>query len=649
MMPEVEYQYADNWIRSWTTVEGSAWTNDSLDVSNVSSLSWPPPPLHPYSTLQIAVISFVVAVLSVVTAGGNLMVIISFRMDRQLQTVSNYFLLSLSVADFTIGFVSMPLYTVYLLMKRWPLGPVVCDVWLSLDYTMSNASVANLLVISFDRYFSVTRPLTYRVRRTPRTAAALISGAWLVSVLLWTPWIIAWPYIEGSREVPDDQCYIQFLETNQYITVVTAVAAFYLPVLAMCVVYYRIYCETEKRKRGLLYLQATSSSVRRLNKTPTIEEDPAAYIEMTSRPSSRGRPTSVIASTPNAFVQSPTPLQYRVRLTKTDGSEHCRPRRRAKWRSLTHCLRCGRSTSEAVVHTPPRKTSYSVDDMVCDRSGESTGNNDALQNPAAATDTRLDAQIPLIRVGSMDTGGNLSANAASSAANFPADETRHTVELRTEPSESMAASSTSVSDSSTPPSGTVQSFRGTDRWQICDARGETVARDNEDAAGTAKKRSVAVEALLLDRDQPDIITDDSTQVRRASELSYTADDRPSSRRRQQQSKAASDALRQALEKRINDRLTDTARNAQKQRHEKKQDRKAAKTLSAILLAFIVTWTPYNVFTVVRTFVPTWIDPTVYAIGRFLYLFRTCYDIVLQMPDKCVLVICISLLIMFANS
>jgi len=66
-------------------------------------------------------------------------------MDRQLQTVSNYFLLSLSVADFAIGLVSMPLYTVYLLMNRWPLGPVVCDAWLSVDYTMSNASVANLL------------------------------------------------------------------------------------------------------------------------------------------------------------------------------------------------------------------------------------------------------------------------------------------------------------------------------------------------------------------------------------------------------------------------------------------------------------------------------------------------------------------------
>lgn len=93
----------------------------------------------------------------------------------------------------------MPLYTVYILLHRWPLGPVICDAWLSVDYTMSNASVANLLVISFDRYLSVTRPLTYRAKRTHRRALYMIAGAWVISALMWTPWIIGWPYIEGYR------------------------------------------------------------------------------------------------------------------------------------------------------------------------------------------------------------------------------------------------------------------------------------------------------------------------------------------------------------------------------------------------------------------------------------------------------------------
>jgi len=81
--------YAD-----WTT----PWSNDSRSNDHTT-----------LSSLGDAVICVVAAVLSIVTAGGNLLVVISYQMDRHLQTVSNYFLLSLSVADFTIGAISMPL------------------------------------------------------------------------------------------------------------------------------------------------------------------------------------------------------------------------------------------------------------------------------------------------------------------------------------------------------------------------------------------------------------------------------------------------------------------------------------------------------------------------------------------------------------
>jgi hypothetical protein len=87
---------------------------------------------------------------------------VSFKIDKQLQTISNYFLFSLAVADFLIGTIGMPLSTVYLLVGHWPFGARICDAWLAIDYLTSNASVLNLLMISFDRYFSVTRPLTYR-------------------------------------------------------------------------------------------------------------------------------------------------------------------------------------------------------------------------------------------------------------------------------------------------------------------------------------------------------------------------------------------------------------------------------------------------------------------------------------------------------
>lgn len=69
----------------------------------------------------------------------------------------------------------------------------------------------------------------------------------------------SWPYIEGKRTVPDDKCYIQFLETNSYITFGTALAAFYIPLTVMIILYWRVWRETEKRYRDLTTLFLVSA------------------------------------------------------------------------------------------------------------------------------------------------------------------------------------------------------------------------------------------------------------------------------------------------------------------------------------------------------------------------------------------------------
>lgn len=101
--------------------------------------------------LQVIIIVLLTGSLSLVTIVGNILVLVSFKVNKALKTVNNYYLLSLAFADLTIGTLSMNLYTTYIIMDQWALGPVVCDLWLAIDYVASNASVMNLLVISFDR------------------------------------------------------------------------------------------------------------------------------------------------------------------------------------------------------------------------------------------------------------------------------------------------------------------------------------------------------------------------------------------------------------------------------------------------------------------------------------------------------------------
>ncbi len=577
--------------------------------------------MQPLTVAKVVIISIVVTILAILTAGGNLMVMVSFKMDKQLQTVSNYFLLSLSIADFFIGVFSMPLYTVYLLMK-WPLGPLVCDIWLSLDYTMSNASVANLLLISFDRYFSVTRPLTYRAKRTPRRAAIMISCAWIISVLVWTPWIFAWPYIEGERTVPHNECYIQFLDTNQYITIITAIAAFYLPVMIMIVLYFKIYLETERRNKGLAHLQAAAqvSDSRRYGESD--EDDAATSLQLSQK-------------------RSDFPPDFEELEDITDAIHEQRHRRRSCWHKLRHCCRidredtgefaddlssseppgsptyqqCTPSSSQHVIPIRRDQSLHKVDGGVAAAEGRHPlarhhiHHHHHLHQNGRHNQHRKDSasgmMIPLITVDS-----TRSTPIATPSTDLTGTFSKH----------SNLTSSTSVTLGGTE---TPDSLKDPPRRRDKEDMYTIVIKLPDKTSDPTAKPTIKM--ITDSEDDDDRNANEMTSLTKGKDSEPEADDAKDTDDAGEDDSSSSvarrftqtDNLRMAMQARVAVKLANKMKTqrARKQRIERKQDRKAAKTLSAILLAFIVTWTPYNIFTVIETFcTQSCINATVYAIG-----------------------------------
>ena len=78
------------------------------------------------------------------------------------------FIVSLAIADLVVGAAVMPIGVVYILTQRWMFGVGVCQLWISIDYTASTASILNLFILSLDRYWSVTSPLKYLRQRTKK-------------------------------------------------------------------------------------------------------------------------------------------------------------------------------------------------------------------------------------------------------------------------------------------------------------------------------------------------------------------------------------------------------------------------------------------------------------------------------------------------
>ena len=107
---------------------------------------------------------------------GNIFVIAAIVLERNLQCVANYLILSLAVADLLVAVLVMPLGAVYqvsfnllnevakplapsslmllLLLQismKWTFGPKLCDMWTSSDVLCCTASILHLVAIAWDR------------------------------------------------------------------------------------------------------------------------------------------------------------------------------------------------------------------------------------------------------------------------------------------------------------------------------------------------------------------------------------------------------------------------------------------------------------------------------------------------------------------
>ena len=224
------------------------------------------------NVLAVVILACIAAILTLLTIVGNAMVILAFKINRKLRILNNYCLVSLAVSDLTVGLFLMPVYTVYLFMGYWPFGSVACNIWLSMDYALCTASLANLLIIALDRYLLVTHPLEYKATITRKKMGTMIISAWIFAILVWPPWIFAWPYIEGRGIVPNRECYVQFLKTNPVLTTIVSFVSFYIPVTITVVLYVSLFLKNEQRRRHRKILSAPFTSLHNLSKNKRYEK-----------------------------------------------------------------------------------------------------------------------------------------------------------------------------------------------------------------------------------------------------------------------------------------------------------------------------------------------------------------------------------------
>lgn len=82
---------------------------------------------------------------------GNALVIISVQRNRKLRVITNYFVVSLAMADMLVALCAMSFNALQNLHGKWIFGPFMCNFYNSLDVYFSTASILHLCCISVDR------------------------------------------------------------------------------------------------------------------------------------------------------------------------------------------------------------------------------------------------------------------------------------------------------------------------------------------------------------------------------------------------------------------------------------------------------------------------------------------------------------------
>ncbi|XP_072412619.1 trace amine-associated receptor 4-like [Chiloscyllium punctatum] len=177
-----------------------------------------------------------------ITLFGNLVVIISVLHFKQLQTPTNFLLLSLAVVDFLVGFIVLPYSMVRSVETCWYFGEVFCKIHSIIEIVLTVVSIYTLCFIAIDRYYAMCDPLFYTVKITLPLTVMTIVLIWLFAVFYGFSVFL----LDFSKKSVDDYVAVRSCEGSciayhKFEGHIDALIVFFIPIFIILGIYVKIF------------------------------------------------------------------------------------------------------------------------------------------------------------------------------------------------------------------------------------------------------------------------------------------------------------------------------------------------------------------------------------------------------------------------
>ncbi|XP_004614972.1 kiSS-1 receptor [Sorex araneus] len=226
-------------------LEGS-WEDESLEVlsalatsglnaswgalTNASGGAGPAP-----RSLDAWLVPLFFAALMLVGLTGNSLVILVICRQKQMRTVTNFYIANLAATDVMFLLCCVPFTALLYLLPAWVLGDFMCKFVNYIQQVSVQATCATLTAMSVDRWYVTVFPLRALHRRTPRLALSVSLGIWVGSAALSAPVLALHRLSSGPPTYCSEVFPSRALE--RAFAVYNLLALYLLPLAASCVCY----------------------------------------------------------------------------------------------------------------------------------------------------------------------------------------------------------------------------------------------------------------------------------------------------------------------------------------------------------------------------------------------------------------------------